>query len=574
MFGIILLLSVPSVDIVSPVDGQTYETENLELKAYVGDSVPPDSVWYILNSICQDTISRVITDWYTYCQNDTHTGYSRSPVPEDSTILWKVDSIVGPHSFCTPTIVDGIVYWASGSLGSGYDEGNLYALRASTGEEVWRIDSIGSVDDAVTYKYGRIYCLSEKGIWCVDAKTGSVYWSKPEGGHTTTPAVGNGKVYYITSTYPPFVCCRDAFTGEQIWMDAIFDYYTTENTITLWNDMLYCPFSASIPIQHGKLICFDAVTGDVKWEKVTDTLRFWDSAPLIADSTLYIGAAYGMLLAVDPFTGEIIWRKAVDPGPYAKTVEATPTYHDGRVFIGGFDFMNCLDAKSGDDIWKFPIYRVHNTNVIADSCVIFVDANFWPERRFLYVVNEYTGELIWKKCFPYPDYTCATAPSIADGVIYLPIEDGNFYAFGTGLKYTYINEISTTEDTNKLVVFAKDSLGNIASDTIEFYVDLQGIDEEEVSVSDFAIYPISPNPFRYKTTIEYAIPEETVVKLKVYDVSGREIRTLVSGLKRPGVYTVTWDGMNSKGEILPSGIYFGRLESPSSYATAKLVKIY
>jgi len=102
-----------------------------------------------------------------------------------------------------------------------------------------------------------------------------------------------------------------------------------------------------------------------------------------------------------------------------------------------------------------------------------------------------------------------------------------------------------------------------------------GVKEETEKLPDhLSVYPASPNPFRYGTTIEYAIPEETVVKLKVYDVSGREIRTLVSGLKRPGVYTVTWDGMNSKGEILPSGIYFGRLESPSSYATAKLVKIY
>ncbi|MHA2032752.1 MAG: T9SS type A sorting domain-containing protein, partial [Candidatus Kariarchaeaceae archaeon] len=75
-----------------------------------------------------------------------------------------------------------------------------------------------------------------------------------------------------------------------------------------------------------------------------------------------------------------------------------------------------------------------------------------------------------------------------------------------------------------------------------------------------------PNPFNPSTIIKYQIPDVSFVTIKVYDVLGNEITTLVSEEKQTGTYELTWYA-----EKLPSGIYFYRLQSGSFVETKKMV---
>ncbi len=75
-----------------------------------------------------------------------------------------------------------------------------------------------------------------------------------------------------------------------------------------------------------------------------------------------------------------------------------------------------------------------------------------------------------------------------------------------------------------------------------------------------------PNPFNPSTTIKYEVASKTLVTLKVYDVLGREIETLVNGSRNPGEYNVTFDGSK-----LSSGVYFYRLEAGTFVSVRKLV---
>jgi hypothetical protein len=73
------------------------------------------------------------------------------------------------------------------------------------------------------------------------------------------------------------------------------------------------------------------------------------------------------------------------------------------------------------------------------------------------------------------------------------------------------------------------------------------------------VYSLSqnyPNPFNPVTKINFAIPKQGLVTLKIYDVLGREVRTLVSEVKTPGNYAVDFNGAE-----LSSGVYFYRLQS-------------
>lgn len=88
----------------------------------------------------------------------------------------------------------------------------------------------------------------------------------------------------------------------------------------------------------------------------------------------------------------------------------------------------------------------------------------------------------------------------------------------------------------------------------------------------FAVYPGAPNPFRASTVIRYAVPEGGGgLSLKVYDVGGRLVRTLVEGARPAGLQSVTWDGRDDRGRAVDAGVYFYRLTATDYSRTRKLV---
>jgi hypothetical protein len=81
-----------------------------------------------------------------------------------------------------------------------------------------------------------------------------------------------------------------------------------------------------------------------------------------------------------------------------------------------------------------------------------------------------------------------------------------------------------------------------------------------------------PNPFNPTTTITYTLAERADVSLRIYNVAGQLIRTLVNETGSPGeVHTATWDGRNDAGQSVSSGVYFYRLTAGSYVQTKKMV---
>ena len=89
-----------------------------------------------------------------------------------------------------------------------------------------------------------------------------------------------------------------------------------------------------------------------------------------------------------------------------------------------------------------------------------------------------------------------------------------------------------------------------------------------------------PNPFNPTTTIQYALPQgdrrlETgdgiYTTLKIYNILGQEVETLVDEVKEAGYYSVTWDGKDDSGRDVSSGVYFYRLMAGNFTATKRMV---
>ena len=92
--------------------------------------------------------------------------------------------------------------------------------------------------------------------------------------------------------------------------------------------------------------------------------------------------------------------------------------------------------------------------------------------------------------------------------------------------------------------------------------------EENIIPDNFELSQNYPNPFNPSTTIRYSIPELSNVELKVYDILGSEVASLVNEEKDSGVYTVSFDASN-----LSSGIYLYRLQAGSFIQTKKMILI-
>jgi hypothetical protein len=101
-------------------------------------------------------------------------------------------------------------------------------------------------------------------------------------------------------------------------------------------------------------------------------------------------------------------------------------------------------------------------------------------------------------------------------------------------------------------------------------------DEASRSPATFKLYPNSPNPFREQTMIRFDLsPSAQVqpVRLAVFDLLGREVRTLVHQQLSASSHTAVWDGKDANGRQVPSGIYFYQLESGYQRITKRMVYI-
>jgi len=80
-----------------------------------------------------------------------------------------------------------------------------------------------------------------------------------------------------------------------------------------------------------------------------------------------------------------------------------------------------------------------------------------------------------------------------------------------------------------------------------------------------------PNPFNPQTQFHYSLSNTENIYLAIYDLLGREVFTIHNGLQREGNHNVQWTGVDNKGNLVPSGIYFCRLTSERDILTKKMV---
>jgi hypothetical protein len=135
--------------------------------------------------------------------------------------------------------------------------------------------------------------------------------------------------------------------------------------------------------------------------------------------------------------------------------------------------------------------------------------------------------------------------------------------------YHTSSDLLQTLDMSFYVEFVKASVATFAHMGIP-YDDLSGVGEA-AAPGVTMLHPGRPNPAGSATVLRYDIASPTGVELKVYDATGRLVRTLVDSHRAPGAYEATWDGTNDSGDRTPPGVYF--LSLSAGAATSQTQKV-
>ncbi len=146
--------------------------------------------------------------------------------------------------------------------------------------------------------------------------------------------------------------------------------------------------------------------------------------------------------------------------------------------------------------------------------------------------------------------------------IYKSSDDGiTWEKINGGLEGFFINDFTIAGD----YIFAGVNNGAVWKRPLSEITSVSEMNRKELS-NAFALSQNYPNPFNPITNITYSLPKSSNVILKVYDVLGREVTTLVNEEKHAGAYKVIFNGSN-----LPSGVYFYRIQAGGFVSTKKFI---
>jgi len=157
----------------------------------------------------------------------------------------------------------------------------------------------------------------------------------------------------------------------------------------------------------------------------------------------------------------------------------------------------------------------------------------------------------------------------------LSINVSTLSALPTGTHEYYIHIITDYKDE---VFEIKEDNNELGERDHPFTITREATDVDENSRTDeltskVILYHNFPNPSNPSTTIQYTIPETDKVLLKIFDIKGKEIQTLINASQTPGLHSIIWDGKDQFGRNVSSGIYFYRLETRVYQVTRKMLLI-
>jgi len=245
--------------------------------------------------------------------------------------------------------------------------------------------------------------------------------------------------------------------------------------------------------------------------------------------------------------GVVIWEKTVGGTLDDRAYTVQQTADNGYIVAGSTKSFSVGDY----DVWLLRFDNKPPAQLTVDSPN---GGEFWIIGQ-TYPVQWSSENIDFVKLFLTTN-NGSTWELFAENV---PASD-SFYDFEVPIISSFQCKIKIVDESNELIFDESDSVF-----TIDYFVLVEDYFGDDIPTK-YDLIQNFPNPFNPSTTIYYTIPQLSFVTLKVYDVLGNEVTTLINEEKPAGIYEVEF-----KGDGLTSGIYFYRLTAGKFTTTKKMV---
>ena len=258
------------------------------------------------------------------------------------------------------------------------------------------------------------------------------------------------------------------------------------------------------------------------------------------------------------------------------------TVIDTLTFAEQFDDISYGRYPDGSDSWHFmhPSPDTTNTayNVIPAAFSLSEPSNNTQITIDESNVNTGSITFTWG----------ASSDANGDSLYYLmraasaEIGDHGLDTNATSIELSYLDIIEDMSENNVTAatldwtVHVTDGIDTVEADNAPFSITMDGADAlsaylEGLIPDEFALHQNYPNPFNPVTTLRYDLPEADLVNITIYDMLGREVKTLINQTQDAGYRSVIWDATNNYGKPVSAGIYLYQIHAGEYISTKKMV---
>jgi hypothetical protein len=430
-------------------------------------------------------------------------------------------------------------------------------------------------------------------------------------GYTTSSGVGNEDVWIIKTNA----------SGDTLWTKTFggsdHDYGRAVHQTTDGGYIIAGYTSSFGAGSYDVWLIKTNSSGDTLWTKTfggstldigNSVLQSNDGGYLIAGFTSSFGAGgYDVWLIKTNSSGDTLWTKTLG-GSYSDYCSSVKQTTDGGYIIvgytsslgvGSYDVWLIKTTSSGDTLWSktfggsdddygSSVQQTTDGGYIITGSTSSFGAGLY--RDVWLIKTSSSGETLWSKTFggSFDDYGSSVQQTTDDGYIIT----GFTSSFGAGGKDAWLiktnasgdtlwtktfggsdddygRSVLQTADDGYIITGYKDIFGAGNSDVwlIKTTTDVTEVNQNiDMIITDFSLYQNYPNPFNPSTKISWQVPVGGWQTLKVYDVLGNEIETLVDEYKQAGNYEVEWDASN-----YPSGVFFYQLKTENFVENEKMI---
>lgn len=269
----------------------------------------------------------------------------------------------------------------------------------------------------------------------------------------------------------------------------------------------------------------------------------------------YVGTKSGHITKISLQQGghaTIVWQTQTGSSIYASPI----IDGNGVLYIGSLDSkFYAIDTSNGDIYWQFQTSGpIQSTAAVSTLRTVY----FGNDAGQFYALDS-LGNIKWW----YQDSAAIRSPILYDhGTVYVGTEAGKILAFFDDEATTMNSKISFT----RLPIWGTFQGNNARTGVLHTQISTDISNDFSALPIKYSLHQNYPNPFNPNTTIRYDLPQESRVVLKVFNILGQEVVTVVDGVQQAGWYSVQWDAGN-----VASGLYFYQMQTGEFIEAKKLL---